>query len=313
MKRTNGFKKYIVDDAGFSFIEIAIALIIIGMLSGAGLLLFGKIADSAQRKETVQRMNETKNALLLYAKNQGKLPVVTGYYQKIGSSPIDSWQNAVSYKVSQNISQEIGTLTQFDVCKRLKNPDGYSGWTPASWIALDEQIKGVNYLANGTGEKAVVALLLSGGARDADVAGNLFDGGNATGTPNYVRKYPAEDFDDIVVAITADEMYGAIRDSFCTATVAVTDNRAVGALYYIFNRTTLKDIGSANWQDPAVVVDPLLRTTTVKVLLGEQIEIRDSAGGTGGLMTANKLLPLPVVAPLPFPATITAATTISLP
>lgn len=297
MKRSNCFGKYISCNAGFSFIEIAVALIIIGMLSGAGLLLLGKTLESTQRKETVQRLLEAKSALLLFAENQGKLPVEAGYYQKTGSSPVDAWQNIVTYKASPNI--DIYIPNPYDVCRRTKNPNvAYTGWTPgataaSSWIKLDEQIKGTNYTANGTGGKAVVALLLSGGARDADGAGNFFDGGNANGTPNYVRKYPAGDFDDIVVAITAEELYGAIKENFCMATVTVTDARDPllgGGLYYVRDNTTNTDIGTAN----------LNQTVTVRVPFDEKLIIRDAANGGGTILKAETTItanPTPLTFP----------------
>lgn len=285
MKRSKCFSRFISSEAGFSFIEIAIALIIIGMLSGAGFLMLGKIVESTKRKETAQALLATKNALMYYAENTGKLPVEANYFQYIGSSPIDEWQNTVVYKVS---AANIVTPAQYDVCRRAKKPDGYTGWIPSAWIALDDQINGVNFSATGTGGKAVVALLLSGGARDADAAGGFLDSTNATGA--YVRKYPAENFDDIIVAITADEMYGAIRDNFCMATVTVTDLRLTppgGGLYYVHNNTTNTDIGSAN----------LNGTVTVRVPFDEVLEIRDADGTTvlkaATTITANTTITFP--------------------
>lgn len=286
MKDSNYAKKIFSGQSGFSFIEISVVLIIIGILTGAGMLLFGKTLESGQRKQTLERLKASKDALLLFAENRGQLPLSdASYYTLIGSSMVDVWNQPISYKVSENVDAALSAAFDPALCGKLKKPTTASNWLTYN----DTEINGLDYKADGTGERAAVALLLSGGARDAD--GNeadgalrFFDGGNATGP--YVRKYPAENFDDIVVAITADEMYNAIRDNFCMATVTVTDSRAIGDYYYIYNRTAAKDIGSANWPE----------TITAKVLFGEQIEIRDASGGGGNLIPANVPLPVTIIA-----------------
>lgn len=306
MKSANYLGKRVCQsEAGFSFIEIAIALIIVGLLAGAGFLLLGKTLDSIQRKETVQRLQEAKKALLLYAENQGKLPATadTLYYQKIGSSPIDAWKQPISYKASANVSATFLPA----LCGKLKSPS-----TTTGWLALnDVEINSQDYTVGGTGDKAIVALLLSGGARDADPVADdkLLDGGNAAVSGPFVRKYPTESFDDIVMAITAADLYGAIKENFCTATVEVTDTRVsepLGGIYYIYNNSIdpLKPIGSANQGNSVKVL----------ALMGETIQIKNTTATlnftvgsnptrfTSAVVTDTRVLPPPPPLPaLPAP------------
>lgn len=287
MKRSKGFKKFTACSAGFSFIEIAIALIIIGVLTGAGFLLLGKTIDSTQRKETVQRLLDAKKALLLFAENKGRFPAFTetivtpgyydvtlDYYQQAGTSPVDVWKNSVKYIVSTNIT----ATGQLDLCKKSKQPNGYTGWAGAGWLKLNDEVVGVNYLASGSVDrsKTIVALLYSGGARNV-AEDNV---GTALAT-TYLRKYPSETFDDIVVSITADEFYEAIEKHFCTVTVEITDIRdgnnlvknplGLGGVFYVYDKTAAptKSIGSAN--AGAVSLEVL-------VPLGDEVLIKNAGG-----------------------------------
>jgi prepilin-type N-terminal cleavage/methylation domain-containing protein len=267
MKGPDYTKRLFYGNGGFSFIELSIVLIIIGILTGAGLLLIGKTLESGQRKQTLQRLKESKNALLLFAGMNGGFPETDWfghYYQQVGMIPVDSWNQEIKYAISANVGASSFTSA---LCGKLKNPATASGW-----LNFNDEIDVVNYDAAGTGNKAIVALLLSGGARDTGLTpAGLLDSGSGSGVDPYVRKYPAENFDDLVVAITADEMYGAIRDNFCLATVEVTDIRLIpplGGVYYVYNKTVapLKPIGSANEGNPVKVV----------ASLGDEIEIKNA-------------------------------------
>lgn len=280
--------KYMTNRAGFTFIEMAIVLVIVGILVGTGLTMFGKTLETSQRKDALARLEDDKSAFLLYVQYQGKTPKNPAYdarvkwYHLLGVTPWDVWNNEVKYVYSANIDT---TLT--NVCSRLTNP----AVVASNWISLTDKTKTpeeVYSSAGGTAKNTIVALFVSGGAKNADNLGDLYDSTNGTGNP-YVKDYLSENFDDLVVPITAAEMYEAMKDQ-CMALVTVVDGRsAPGSMYYLYNADTHQDVGSANWTN----------SVTARVPLNTNLEVHTDANGVGLAIKAQTVNANPTTINLP--------------
>ncbi len=61
-------------EAGFTLIEMAIVLAIVGLLLGGGLLAVAPVLENAKRKATVERMDRIEDALVLYTIRNSRLP-----------------------------------------------------------------------------------------------------------------------------------------------------------------------------------------------------------------------------------------------
>ncbi len=62
---------------GFSLVEIAVVLTIIGVLAGSGILTFNSILDDIRYRDTQQRLNAVSDALALYVQQHYYLPCPT--------------------------------------------------------------------------------------------------------------------------------------------------------------------------------------------------------------------------------------------
>ena len=118
----------------------------------------------------------------------------------------------------------------------------------------------------------IAAILVSAGTMDADSDGNVFDdistgthqGDNRDGNPNYIRHPSVDDFDDLVVYLGENELYGKICEY-----LALAVNNTSGATVYVYNSTQGADLGTLN-DGSSGVYEIMSRT---------QIEIRNASGG----------------------------------
>jgi prepilin-type N-terminal cleavage/methylation domain-containing protein len=62
------------DASGFTMIELAIVLAVIGLLMGSGLLAIAPILENAKRKATNERLSRIEDALVLFAIRNSRLP-----------------------------------------------------------------------------------------------------------------------------------------------------------------------------------------------------------------------------------------------
>lgn len=221
--------------SGFTLLELAIALVIIGLLAGGGLAIYTTVSDQVKREETAQYMETVRRSLLIYGSINKRLPradvvapvgiedaagVVLGElpYKEIGVPPYDAWGRRLKYAVN-------GQLTTSG-CPELKAmilgsavPEN----SPRVWDATG----GVN-TANPMRFGVVI---VSAGPRDADGDGSVFDGSydigppesggdNQTtdpylGGPPFLRRHPEYSetarFDDLLIYIGAPTLYDWMR------------------------------------------------------------------------------------------------------
>jgi hypothetical protein len=133
----------------------------------------------------------------------------------------------------------------------------------------------------------VAAVLVSAGPKDADGDGNVFDdvttgthqGDNRDGNPNYIRYPPVTIFDDLVVYLDEYTLYGEICGS---SNLSVSNGS--GTNIFVYNQTQGSDIG---------IVTPG-GTISYGIISGSRIELRDTAGGGGSIVTSTPMTPLVV-------------------
>ena len=188
--------------AGFTLIEVAIVLVILGILAGGGISLLGMLTERKARNETVDYLKTVKTALITHAEVNGRLPWAdtdgdgmensgagagTLPYLNLGVRPADPYKRVLKYEISGVMGSGRASI-----CAALKA--GLSG-TP---LVVD---------ADGTAAAfSVAAVMVSAGPMDADGDGNVFDdittgaftGDNRDGAPAYIRNPPVTGFDDFV-------------------------------------------------------------------------------------------------------------------
>jgi len=264
-------------EKGFTLIEIAIVMVIIGLLMGGGVSIFRVLNERKTRNYTIDYLREVKEALITYADIHGALPYADsdtpcdgylndgecdGYipYLDIGVQPKDSWSRNLKYVVNAGLCEDITKTPLYNrtmACNNIKD----------SLVTGSPQVVDAD---GGTSVISAAAVIISAGPMDADSDGNEFDstsgGDNITGTPYYIRKWPiAAEFDDLLTYIGANELYGNICEYLV---LAVNNISGPSDPVYVYNLTQGSDIGSTAIGAP----------NSYDILSGSRIEIRDVLG-----------------------------------
>jgi prepilin-type N-terminal cleavage/methylation domain-containing protein len=271
------------NEKGFTLIEIAIVMVIIGLLAGGGVSLMGMLSERRIRNETSEYLNDAKNALINYAKIHGRLPsadsdgdgdqdsgtyVGTFPYLDLSFRPTDSNKRVLRYELNSNLESDRATC-----CSALIQPSGLSG--SPSVRDSDAQPPYTAF--------SIAAVLISAGPKDADGDGNVFDaittgsitGDNRNGNPNYIRNPPNNTFDDLVVYISGYEIYGEICGDHPELTVI--NSSTTGKDVFVYNTSQSIDIRK---------VEPG-ETKYCPVISGEKFELWTAAGRSGSLVTSE--------------------------
>jgi len=269
-------------EKGFTLIEIAIVMIIIGILIGGGMPLLRALTEQKKRNETLSYMAEVKDSIISYAKIHGRLPLADGNmdgiedrncysgllpYITLNVKPVDSYSGHLKYEINEDLGQD-----KYTTCRALKN-------------GLYGHPKVVD--ADATPEAfSVAAVIISSGRMDADNDGREFDkitkgsfrGDNTDGRPNYIRYPPVETFDDIVRYIGSYELYNAVCEYLSLAI-----NNKTSKTVYVYNVNEGIDIGSLRGGESELY----------EILSGTRIEIRNMPDGRGHIV--NSTPPTPII------------------
>ncbi len=262
-----GFHHY-NNDHGFSLIEIAIVLVITGILAGGGISLLGMLTERKARNETIDYMKKAKEALITYAAINGRLPwadtdsdgrenhnASAGNlpYWTLGIAPTDSYKRVLRYELNPALGSDRSTT-----CDALRL--GLAGYP----LVVDAD--------GATTAFRVAAILVSAGPMDADSDGNVFDavnsayrGDNRDGRPNYIRHPPVKGFDDLVIYISSNELCGDICEYLV---LAVNKDNNPPSMIHIYDVTRGIEIGRLGNGASA----------SYNIISGTRIKITDASG-----------------------------------
>jgi prepilin-type N-terminal cleavage/methylation domain-containing protein len=266
---------------GFTLIEIAIVMVIIGVLAGGGVSLMGMLTKRKARTETIEYLKQAQAALISFADINGRLPWADTSgdgaenagsssgnlpYQTLRLSPTDPYKRTLRYEFNANLGTNL----------------------TASCSALRAGLSGGPNMVDADGAASsfpIAAILVSAGTMDADSDGNVFDdistgthqGDNRDGNPNYIRHPSVDNFDDLVVYLGENELYGKICEY-----LALAVNNTSGATVYVYNSTQGADLGTLN-DGSSGVYEIMSRT---------QIEIRNASGGGGTIIASTPPSPI---------------------
>jgi prepilin-type N-terminal cleavage/methylation domain-containing protein len=267
---------------GFTLLEIAIVMVIIGLLTSGGASLMKILTERKARNQTLDYLQQGRQALISFTLNHGRLPwadsdgdglenngVTRGSlpYLALQLPPADAYRRVPAYEFNSALAGN-----RFTSCSALK-----------TGLATRPQVVD----ADGSGTAfAVAAVLASAGPMDADGNGNVLDaitsgthqGNNATGNPNYLRHPPATTYDDLVVYIGGNELFASLCEFL---TLAVNNNS--GATVYLRDVNQASDLGSLASGNAGFF----------EVSSGSRLELRSAAGGGGSIVVSTP--PTPIV------------------
>jgi len=266
---------------GFTLLEIAVVMIIIGILTGGGVSLMKILTERKARTATVEYLKEARQTLISFAVNHGRLPWADSDgdgiedngadsgnlpFQTLGMAPADAYKRVLRYGINPNL-----TIDRYAGCNALRT--GLAA--PPAMVDAD-----------GTGSAfAVAAVLVSAGPMDADSNGSVFDtlstgphqGNNASGVPNYLRHPPVAAFDDLTTYVSAN----ALSAELCEYLSLAVNNNS-GSTVHLFDATRGQDIGSVNHG----------ATGIFNVISGSRFELRSSTGGGGSIVASTPPTPI---------------------
>lgn len=260
-------------------------LVIIGLLAGGGAAVLGMLTARKARTESLDSLQLCKEAVISFASINGRLPLASantdgtvsdgdgqasGYfpYLDLKTAPTDAYKRFLRYAVNANLTTDRS----------------------ATCAALRFGLAGAPSVVDADGAAAafsVAAVLIGAGPADADADGNVFDrissgtyqGDNTDGNPNYLRHPPTETFDDLVLYIGENELYGRI----CEYLVLAVNNNSASTVY-VYDQTAGADLGSVAGGGPPGRFD---------VLTGTRIELRTAPHGGGSIVSS--VPPTPVL------------------
>jgi prepilin-type N-terminal cleavage/methylation domain-containing protein len=267
---------------GFTLLEIAIVMVIVGLLAGGGVSLMGMLAARKARSDSQQYLIQAKNALVTYAVVNGRLPWADtdgdgqgNSHALVGNLPCRELQISLADTYKRPLKYALNSSLGAD--------------RAGSCSALPGGLSGGPLMVDADGAAAafsVAAVLVSAGPMDADSNGSVFDavaagphrGDNSDGAPNYLRHPPAGGFDDLTTYVGGTELFAAVCGQVARLTVS---NRSAAAVYvYDLNRAT-----DAGMLAPGA-------TAAFEMVPGSRVRLGSAAAGAGSVVGSAPASPL---------------------
>jgi prepilin-type N-terminal cleavage/methylation domain-containing protein len=223
---------------GFTLIEMAIVLMIVGLLLGGMLVPLSAQMDQRNVSDTQKSLAEIKEAIIGYALANGRLPcpadptIATGSanagisrttctstssstgvlpWATLGVNETDAWGNRYTYRVTSDFADAIGTTTggctptptlaTFGLCSD-GNLDIWSSAAKVTTIANNVPAIIISHGKNAAGAWTTQGTQLPVSS-DTDEKANS----DGSANHNYVSHTPTSTFDDLVVWISPNILY----------------------------------------------------------------------------------------------------------
>ncbi len=262
-------------------IEIAIVMIIIGILAGGGISLMKILTDRKARNASVEYLQLARSAMISFMSNNGRFPwadsdgdgvensgstLGTLPYLTLQIIPADAYNRSLRYEVNAGLAVDRATS-----CAALK-----AGLSIRP-LVVDADGAGTNF--------AVAAALVSAGPMDADSNGNVFDdltsgahqGNNVSGNPNYLRHPPVTGFDDLTAYISGNALFGEVCEYLNLAV-----NNTSGGTVYVYDINRAIDIGIIANNNSGLY----------NIISGTRIGIYNGPNATGGIVSSTPPTPI---------------------
>jgi type II secretory pathway pseudopilin PulG len=184
---------------GLTLIEMAIILVILGILAGMTLPLLSEVTRQRHYRTTQKEIEEIKDALIGYAGINWRLPFAdnngdgigdSGFYtgtlpyMDLGLKAQDAWRNLYIYDVNSSLTS---TTDKTSFCNALSALSGFP------------------QIQQGAITTSQAAVVISKGEN-----GQL-DGENGDGDRIYIIQTPTEAFDDLIISISPILLYGRLN------------------------------------------------------------------------------------------------------
>ena len=225
------------EGAGFTLIEIAVVLVILGLLVALGASMMGPLTKRAKVIESREAVKAAKEALLGYVVKNGYLPTTIG---PSGGRELDAWGRSLIYYVPTSLGGACTGTCTGSVCSTGVGSCGICNLTSTDRTIFEC----TNTACTTYNTKSNIAFIVYSTGEDAEGTGTTTQptGGPAcpSGTCYWIREQVSDytvgattyQYDDIVQYVTLDEIRSARSCSFTVTTQSLPDAK-VGTAYNV--------------------------------------------------------------------------------
>ena len=255
---------------GLTLIEMAIVLVVIGILAGMTIPLLSELSKHRHYLSTQRGIDEIQNALVGYAGMHWRLPCadtngdgVGDSGQTVGALPyvdlglgaVDAWRNPYHYHVNSRL---VSTATLAALCAAISSI--VSGESPELRFSA----------SGGFSPQAVV--VISRGENGA------LDGENGDGDGSYESLSPTGSFDDLVGAVTPAALH---------ARLSCASAGGGGCVSYTVVNRRVNTVGVVGGSYPVCTAIQGGGVGSFVINSGQTILLYNNSGCTGGSTQIN--------------------------
>ncbi len=187
-----------LSNQGFSLVELAIVLIIVGLILGMGMGMMGPLQTRVRVNETRESVSANIESVMASAASNNRLPDLVAY-PTVAKAPNDAWGQGFIYLYDSNLSPAAAATTKDTICGRKTTPLLLTTANPAATIS------NVAFVIVSKGDDTTTQSTLNGTLNGAAINGIVTATGRATGT---ITQDP--DSSDILRWVTLDELRSKI-------------------------------------------------------------------------------------------------------
>jgi prepilin-type N-terminal cleavage/methylation domain-containing protein len=187
-------KNYTQNKRGFTLVEMALVLVVIGIVIGIGAGMIGPLMSLSKTRETKEFLGSTVESVNSWAASSNSLPNTAGF-ASVAKSPNDAWGRNFIYLFDNSLY--AAAPTKDTICGRKTTPLSIvnNGVSPAVTIT------NIAFAIISQGEDALTQTTLNGTLNGAAINGVITGSGTATGTITLDANVS-----DIVRWVTLDEL-----------------------------------------------------------------------------------------------------------
>jgi prepilin-type N-terminal cleavage/methylation domain-containing protein len=177
-------------DRGFTLVEFAIGLVVLGLLVGIGMEMIGPLTARMKTTETKESVNADVEAVIGYGVTNLRIPdLASNAFSSVVRAATDTWSKPIGYIFDSNLT------TAGSICTRT---------TAAITVRVCSDAACASY----TDVKNVAFLVLSGGGNYANQTGTSQGYASATTVQSYAPglMVTGASYDDIVKWVTLPEL-----------------------------------------------------------------------------------------------------------
>lgn len=190
---------------GFTLLEMAIVVVVLGILVGMGASMIGPLTLRMKSTETKETISAAADGVIGYGAVNNRIPTLA-QFTGVVRTPNDSWGKPVQYVFDNNLTTSVCDRTMTNITLRICSDGTCTTFTTVNDVAFAVLSGGGNYNNQTAGNQAVGAALTV----RTYAAGLTVDGYAAD-------MNRAEGYDDIVKWVTLPELQTKLSCGRCSA------------------------------------------------------------------------------------------------